>query len=48
MTDEHAFAAAAELGGGGVLVGPPRATAAQWRLENVSAVIQWLSRAAHG
>jgi trehalose 6-phosphate phosphatase len=48
MTDEHAFAAAGELGGGGVLVGPPRATAAQWRLGDVPAVIQWLSRAAHG
>jgi trehalose 6-phosphate phosphatase len=48
MTDEHAFAAAAELGGGGVLVGPPRASAARWRLGDVSEVIQWLSRAAHG
>lgn len=46
MTDEHAFAAAAELGGAGILVGPPRPTAAQWRLENVDAVIDWLSRAA--
>jgi trehalose 6-phosphate phosphatase len=48
MTDEDAFAAAAELGGGGVLVGPPRATAAKWRLESVSAVIDWLGRASHG
>jgi trehalose 6-phosphate phosphatase len=48
VTDEDAFAAAAALGGAGVLVGPPRATAAQWRLESVSAVIDWLSRAAHG
>jgi trehalose 6-phosphate phosphatase len=48
MTDEHAFEAAAELGGGGVLVGPPRATAAKWRLEGVDAVIDWLGRASHG
>ena len=46
MTDEHAFAAAAEMGGAGVLVGPPRATAAQWRLPDVPAVIDWLSAAA--
>jgi trehalose 6-phosphate phosphatase len=46
MTDEHAFAAAAELGGAGILVGPPRATAAKWRLENIGAVIDWLSRGA--
>ena len=46
MTDEHAFAAAAELGGAGILVGPPRPTTAQWRLENVGAVIDWLSRGA--
>jgi trehalose 6-phosphate phosphatase len=48
MTDEHAFAAAAELDGGGVLVGPPRATAAKWRLKSVSAVIGWLEQASHG
>ena len=48
MTDEDAFLAAAELGGAGVLVGPARPTAAQWRLEGVSAVIDWLSRASHG
>ena len=46
MTDEHAFAAAAAMGGAGVLVGPPRATAAQWRLPNVAAVTDWLSDAA--
>lgn len=45
MTDEHAFRAAAELGGAGILVGPPRDTAAKWRLGSVSAVTQWLSRA---
>ncbi len=45
MTDEHAFAAAADLGGAGILVGPPRPTAAKWRLNNVAAVTDWLSRA---
>ena len=45
MTDEHAFAAAAAMGGAGVLVGPSRATAAEWRLPNVAAVIDWLGRA---
>lgn len=42
LTDEHAFAAAAELGGAGILVGPPRATAARWRLDDVGAVAAWL------
>jgi trehalose 6-phosphate phosphatase len=44
QTDEDAFRAAAELGGGGVLVGPPRETAAKWRLEGVSDVAAWLQR----
>jgi trehalose 6-phosphate phosphatase len=48
LTDEHAFAAAAELGGGGILVGALRATAAAWRLENVAAAAAWLDEAAHG
>ena len=46
MTDEHAFRAAAELGGAGILVGPPRETAAKWRLDDVAAVTEWLTRAA--
>lgn len=46
LTDEHAFEAASEMGGAGVLVGPPRPTAAQWRLEDVPAVLDWLSKAA--
>ena len=46
LTDEHAFEAAADLGGGGILVGPPRPTAARWRLDGVSAVEAWLRRAA--
>ncbi len=44
-TDEHAFAAARTLGGGGVLVGPVRETAAQWRLDGVAAVHHWLEEA---
>ena len=44
LTDEHGFAAAAALGGAGVLVGPPRATAARYRLESVPAVAAWLAR----
>ena len=37
LTDEHGFAAAAALGGAGVLVGPMRATAARFRLDSVGA-----------
>jgi trehalose 6-phosphate phosphatase len=44
LTDEDAFAAANELGGFGVLVGPQRPTAAQRRLPSVDAVLAWLSR----
>jgi trehalose 6-phosphate phosphatase len=43
LTDEDAFAAAAELGGAGVLVGPARKTAAKWRLGGVAAVAGWLN-----
>jgi trehalose 6-phosphate phosphatase len=46
LTDEHAFAAAAALGGAGVLVGAPRETAARWRLPGVAAVAAWLEAAA--
>ena len=46
LTDEHGFAEAAALGGAGVLVGPPRATAALYRLESVEAVAAWLRVAA--
>ena len=45
LTDEHAFGAAAELGGAGILVGPPRETAARYRLESVKAVADWLQAA---
>ena len=46
LTDEHAFEAAAGLGGAGVLVGPMRATAAAYRLDSVAAVADWLGSAA--
>lgn len=44
-TDETAFAVAAELGGAGILVGPPRPTAAHYRLPNVAATLDWLEAA---
>ncbi|AUW58266.1 trehalose-phosphatase [Sphingobium sp. SCG-1] len=43
VTDEDGFAAAAGLGGNGVLVGPDRRTDAQWHLEHVDAVRHYLS-----
>ncbi|QPQ56013.1 trehalose-phosphatase [Allosphingosinicella flava] len=43
LTDEAAFVAAAALGGGGALVGPPRETAALWRFDGVAAVARWLT-----
>ena len=46
LTDEHGFAAAAQLGGAGVLVGPTRPTAAGFRLPSVAAVAYWLGAAA--
>ncbi len=46
LTDADAFRAAEELGGGGILVGPERATAARWRLDNVAAVTAWLRQGA--
>ncbi|HEX4736115.1 MAG TPA: trehalose-phosphatase [Allosphingosinicella sp.] len=48
LTDEHAFAAAAALGGAGVLVGASRETAARWRLADVASVARWLEAAAGG
>ena len=42
LTDEHGFRAAAALGGFGVLVGPPRQTAASFGLTGVEAVLDWL------
>jgi trehalose 6-phosphate phosphatase len=48
LTDEHAFEAAAQLGGAGILVGPARGTAATWRLDDVAAVGAWLTEASRG
>lgn len=42
LTDEDGFRAAAALGGFGVLVGPPRDTAARFGLAGVEAVLAWL------
>ena len=44
LTDEDGFAAAAKLGGFGVLVGPARRTAARYGLADVEAVLGWLER----
>ncbi|SMF78487.1 trehalose-phosphatase [Allosphingosinicella indica] len=46
LTDEDAFAAAASINGAGILVGPPRKTAARWRLADVAAVAAWLEEGA--
>ena len=45
LTDEHAFAAAAALGGCGILVGDPRPTAARFRLPSVAATLLYLEAA---
>jgi len=42
LTDEDGFRAAEVLGGFGVLVGPPRGTAARYGLADVDAVLDWL------
>ncbi|MCU6454730.1 trehalose-phosphatase [Sphingomonas sp. A2-49] len=44
-TDEPAMVAARDLGGGGILIGAPRATAARWRLDGVAATLSWLEAA---
>lgn len=46
VTDEDGFAAAAAAGGAGVLVGPPRATAARFGLPDPHAVRLWVEEAA--
>jgi len=46
VTDEPGLAVVADLGGMGVLVGPQRATAAQYRVEGVADVRRWLETAA--
>ena len=45
LTDEDGFAAAARLGGYGVLVGAERPTQATYRLNDFNAVLDWLSAA---
>jgi trehalose 6-phosphate phosphatase len=42
LTDEDGFAAARELGGAGILVGPERPTLATFRIEDVGSVEAWL------
>lgn len=44
VTDEDGFLAAVELGGIGVLVGPPRPTAAVARLADVGRTLAWLEQ----
>lgn len=46
VTDEEGFAAATDLGGTGILVGPPRSTAATFSLEQVAAVRHYLAEGA--
>ena len=48
LTDEPGFAAAAELGGAGILVGGPRESAALYRLDSVDDTLAWLEVAATG
>ncbi|AXJ94453.1 MULTISPECIES: trehalose-phosphatase [unclassified Sphingomonas] len=45
-TDEPAMVAAARLGGAGILIGAARASAAAYRLDGVSAALDWLEAAA--
>lgn len=48
VTDEDAFHAVADFGGGGILVGAMRETAAAWRLDGVTALHGWLRDATEG
>lgn len=48
VTDEEGFAAAAELGGAGILVGTPRPTLAAFSLEQVAAVRHYLNEGIAG
>lgn len=43
LTDEHAFAAAIDMGGTGILVGDTRPTMAQFRLASVPGARLWLA-----
>jgi trehalose 6-phosphate phosphatase len=42
LTDEPGFAVASRRGGTGILVGPPRDSAARYRLDDVTAARAWL------
>jgi len=44
-TDEAGFRRAQQLGGAGILVGPPRATGARYQLANVDETLKWLTAA---
>jgi trehalose 6-phosphate phosphatase len=46
LTDEPGFVAARNFGGGGIVVGPSRPTAARYMLRDVAAVRRWLVDAA--
>lgn len=46
LTDEPGFVACAHHGGGGILVGPARETAARWRVPDVATLRTWLEEAA--
>jgi trehalose 6-phosphate phosphatase len=48
LTDEHGLAVVEKCGGLGVLVGPPRQTAASHRLADTEAVLAWLAKASRG
>ena len=48
LTDEDGFRAVGRLGGLGVLVGPPRDTAARARLDDVDDVLGWLAASLGG
>jgi trehalose 6-phosphate phosphatase len=45
LTDEPGFVAARELGGHGILVGPPRPTAADHGIASPADLRRWLSAA---
>lgn len=45
LTDEAAFAAALELGGEAILIGPERDTLARWRLDAPADALAWLAEA---
>lgn len=43
LTDEDAFRAAIRLGGEAILIGAPRPSAARWRLDSPTALLDWLA-----